>query len=177
MTDAREYGRALFQLAKESGRDDAVREDCLALNEAICKNPEYTKLLDTPALSREERLSLIDGALGCLDEYLLNLVKILSEKHLGYALDSALSGFFEAYDDSHGIERVEAITVQPLTEEQTCVLTKKLEEITGKTIIIKNTVDAAILGGMKLRYCGKQLDGSVKTRLDSLDQSLKSTII
>ena len=53
----------------------------------------------------------------------------------------------------------------------------ELEEITGKTIIIKNTVDAAILGGMKLRYLGQQIDGSIKTKLDKFDKSLKDLVI
>jgi F-type H+-transporting ATPase subunit delta len=54
---------------------------------------------------------------------------------------------------------------------------EKLAKMTGKTIIIKNTVDKSILGGVKLRYSGIQLDGSVKTRLDTFEKSLKNTVI
>ena len=44
-------------------------------------------------------------------------------------------------------------------------------------IIVKNTVSPEILGGVKLRYSGIQLDGSVKTRLDKFEASLKNTVI
>jgi len=56
-------------------------------------------------------------------------------------------------------------------------MAEKLASTTGKKIIIKNTVTPEILGGVKLRYSGKQLDGSVKTRLDKFEQSLKNTVI
>ena len=47
----------------------------------------------------------------------------------------------------------------------------------SKTIILTNTVDPSILGGVKLRYLGVQLDGSVKTRLDKFEDALKNTVI
>ena len=53
----------------------------------------------------------------------------------------------------------------------------KLSAMTGKKIILKNTISPEILGGVKLRYSGIQLDGSVKTRLDKFEASLKNTVI
>ena len=46
--------------------------------------------------------------------------------------------------------------------------------MTGKKIILKNTVKPEILGGVMLRYSGIQLDGSVKARLDGFAKSLKN---
>jgi F-type H+-transporting ATPase subunit delta len=64
-----------------------------------------------------------------------------------------------------------------MTESQIEALKAKLIAETGKKIIIKNTVDPTILGGVKLRYSGKQIDGSVKTRLDAFSESLKNIIV
>ena len=55
------YGDALFSLAEEMGQTDAVMQDIEILGRAIEENPEYLGMLDSPALSREERLALIDG--------------------------------------------------------------------------------------------------------------------
>ena len=46
--------------------------------------------------------------------------------------------------------------------------------MTGKKIILTNTVKPEILGGVMLRYSGIQLDGSVKSRLDAFSRSLKN---
>jgi exodeoxyribonuclease VII large subunit len=57
------------------------------------------------------------------------------------------------------------------------LLKEKLENMTGKAIVIKNTVDKTVLGGIKLRYLGRELDGTLKARLSSIEKSLKNTII
>ena len=85
--------------------------------------------------------------------------------------------FLASYDQSRGIERVEAISAIPLTTAQIERLQHKLHAITNKQIIVNNTIDPDILGGMKLRYLGKQIDGSIKTRLDSFEKSLKDLVI
>ena len=64
-----------------------------------------------------------------------------------------------------------------MSVEQLEKMKTKLEKMTGKTIIIKNTVSPEILGGVKLRYSGIQLDGSVRTRLDAFEESLKNIVI
>ena len=69
------------------------------------------------------------------------------------------------------------ISAVPLTEDQLTRLTAKLEGITGKQIIINNIHDPSLLGGMKLRYMGVQLDGSVKTKLDSFEKSISERVI
>ena len=81
MTGAREYGRALFMLALELGALDEIKNDAYTVKMALDANPEYKDLLDTPAISKEEKLSLADKAFGGLHFSVSNLVKILSEKH------------------------------------------------------------------------------------------------
>ena len=122
-------------------------------------------------------MDIVDGAFSSLDPCLVNLIKILTEKRLAHLIMGAFEGFAESYDEARGIERVDAITAVPMSKGQLEALKAKLEKITGKQIIIKNTVDPAILGGIKLRYMGIQLDGSVKTRLDSFERSLRDTIL
>lgn len=174
---AKEYGKALFLLTEESGTTEKVREDIGTMLGALENNEDYYKLLNTPALSKEERLGIIDAAFATLDPCLVNLMKILTEKRLAHLMGGAIKGFEDAYDEARGIERVDAITAIPMTDAQLCALKAKLEDITHKQIIIKNTVDPEILGGIKLRYMGIQMDGSVKTRLDSFERRLRDTIV
>ena len=56
-------------------------------------------------------------------------------------------------------------------------MTAKLTKTLSKTVVLNNIVDASILGGVKLRYGGVQLDGSVKTRLDKFEDALQRTVI
>ena len=85
--------------------------------------------------------------------------------------------YLSEYDKARGIERVEAVTAVAMTEAQLAALRAKLTALTGKTVVIRNTTDPTILGGMKLRYSGLQLDGSVRSRLDAFERSLKEIVI
>ena len=56
MTGAKEYAKALFLLSEEEGESESVLSELEMLSELIKENSEYSKLLDTPALSKDERL-------------------------------------------------------------------------------------------------------------------------
>ena len=177
MTDAKEYGKALFELAEESGRTDALLSELNLVRAAFDENPEYKKLLDTPALPKDEKLALIDRAFLGIDEYVLNLLKILCERHSVYLFSKTVDSFAALYDEARGIERVEAITAISMTDTQIETMKVKLDAITGKNVVIRNTVDKTILGGVVLRYSGVQLDGSIKTRLEDFKKSLSNIVM
>ena len=177
MTDAIEYGRALFELCEETEKTEKVLGELQLTLSAFNENPSYFKLLDTPALPKDEKLALIGKSFADADEYLLNFIKILCERHSVYLLPKIKDSFSAFYDESRGIERVDAVTAVPMTDEQVKALTKKLEAKTHKTIIVNNKVDRSILGGVILRYSGIQLDGSVKTRLDDFGKSLSNIVM
>ena len=177
MTDAKEYGKALFLITEEDGTTERVYAEIKSASSVVKKNPEYEKIIDTPALAKEERVGLIDEAFSQYSENLVNLMKILAERRSFHLFTKVADAYLAFYNEARGIEDVEAVTSIPLSPEQTAALAKKLGTLTGKTIVVHNTVDASILGGMKLRYSGIQLDGSVKTRLDKFEAALKDTVL
>ncbi len=177
MTVKSEYGHALYLLAKEIGRVEELKLDLTAANEIFRENPEYSVMLDTPAISKAEKLALVDEALKPLDENIVSLIKILSEKHSVATFRDVYSTFIALYNEDMGIIEVEAVTAIPMNENQLSLLRDKINKLTGKRAQIKNTVDPSILGGVKLRYEGIQIDASIKTRLDGFASSLQSVII
>ena len=177
MVDIKEYGKALLLLAEEEDNLNHVYNDAACLASVLKENPDYLKLLNSPAVSSEEKNSLIDNALGGFNKNLKNLVKLLSAKHIANKLPLALKGFFEAYDEFVGICRAEVITARALTEEELDRLKKRLENETGKTVIITSGVDTSVLGGVRLRYLGRELDGTLKTRLENFEKRLKNAVI
>lgn len=177
MTAARDYAKALFLLTEELGTTESANEDIRAVRELLLENPSYATLTDTPALSPEERLSLISEAFAEVDVSVGNLIKILCEKHSVYLLPDIAKEFVSIYNESRGICPAEAVSAVPLSEAQLGAIREKLAFMTGKTVILKNTVDPTVLGGIKLRYMGIQLDGSLKARLNAIEQGLKNTIL
>ncbi len=177
MTGREEYGRALFLLAEEEGETERIKEELSVLMNALKEDPDYTSLLDTPALTKAERLTLIDEALGSFCENLKNLIKILAEARCAHLLPYVSASFTELYYESRGILPAEAVTAIKLTGGQIKSITEKLEAKTGKKVLLQNKVDPKVLGGVILRYSDTQLDGSVKTRLDKFEEALSEVIV
>jgi F-type H+-transporting ATPase subunit delta len=177
MIDAKEYGRALFLITEEENLSDKVLADVKIAEGVLKKNPDYVKLLDSPAITKAERVNLADKAFSGLNVNLLNLIKILIEKREVRLFGKVADEYYSLYDESRGILRVEAVTAIPLSDSQRDAMTKKLELSLRKKVILTNTVDKTTLGGVTLRYSGVQLDGSIKTRLDKFEDALKQTVI
>lgn len=177
MTDANEYGKALFLITEEDAVSDSVLADVKTAERVFKANPDYVKLLNSPAVPKEERVELADRAFSGLDIRLLNLIKILTENRSVHLFEKLAATYYALYDEARGITRVEAITAVPLSDKQKQAIETKLGASLNRRIALTNTVDPAILGGVTLRYGGIQLDGSVKTRLDKFEEALKNTVI
>ena len=173
MVDASEYGKALLLLTDEQGTTESVLEDIAAVKAVISENPKYADLADTPAVPPAERTALIGEAFFGIDNDLLSLLKILCEKREFYRIGAIADAYRACYEESRNILNVTAVTAVAMSGKQIEKLQEKLALKTGKTVVVKNTVDESVLGGMKLRYAGVQLDGSLKANLDSLASALR----
>ena len=179
MIAAEEYGRALFMLAQGEGEDGPSNYLCTLeqVDALLQTKPEYLKLLDTPAVPIDERLGLIDEAFGACEKNIINFFKILCEKYAFCHLHDCVKAYQRMYREVYSVSEVSCVTAQPLTEQQKEALYEKLNRVTGNEIILKCTVDPSLVGGIVLVVDGKQIDGSVKTRLETFRQNLAEIIV
>lgn len=177
MIDPREYGKALFLLAEERGTGDSVLSDLETAERAFSALPSYEKLLDSPAVSGEEKSRLIDEAFAPLDKDVVSFLNILAERHAIYDFPKCVTAYRALYDEARGNLRVVAVSAVPMNKEQIAALSQKLAKKTGKTVFLENEVDPSILGGLRLRYAGIQIDASLRTKLDALEKQIAGMIL
>lgn len=169
----KEYGTALYQLAREENQVEEIREGLALACQAMGDAPEYVKLLQNPALPKARRLELLDEAFRqAVPVYVLNFLKILCEKSALGILDGCRKAFLALYYEERNILPVTATSARPLSGEQRSALKERLEKTTGKSILLTEQMDEGLLGGMKVEYAGKELDGSVAGRMEQLRRIL-----
>ena len=172
------YGQALFELAKEENLDTVILEQLEVLDKSFSQEPEFLRLLAAPNLSKTERCDILDESFrGKVHTYVLSFMKILVEKGYIRHFGDCCTAYREFYNTDHGILVVQAVTASALTQEQAHRLTEKLQKITGKTVELQCRIDPSVLGGIRLDYDGKRMDGTVKNRLDSVGKLLKNTVL
>ena len=172
------YAQALYDLAKDEGLGKTILEELAVLKKVFSDTPQYSKLLSTPDIPKQERCGVLDEAFrGKVHPYVLNFMKILTEK--GYIRDfpHCCDAYRSFYNEDNGILVVKAVSAVALTSAQVEKLTEKLSATTGKTIDLQCSIDATALGGLRLNYDGKQVDGTVKTKLDAIGKLLKNTVL
>lgn len=174
---AMNYANALYTLSAEENLSETVLNQLKTLQDSFMSEPRFMQLLTAPNIPKQERCQVLDDCFrSIVHPYVLNFLKILTEDGIARCFFECCRTYEVRYHAENGILPVQAVTAVPLTQVQTDNLTKKLCEITGKTVQLQNSVDPECLGGVRLRYEGKQVDGTVKNRLDTLAALLKDKV-
>ena len=172
------YGRALYDLALSEDLSSQIFAELKVLQESFRQEPGFVKLLSVRNLSKTEQCAILSECFdGKLHPYVLNFLKLLTEKGYIRHFSDCVEAFRGCYNEDNNILSVTAVTAVALTPEQTERLTLKLEKITGKSIELTCRSDPESLGGVRLELDGTCLDDTVAHRLESVRQLLKNTVL
>ena len=172
------YGGSLYELAKEEGLTEQIYAQLQQVIAIFDENPAYWQFLDTVSISKQERCKALDEALSSsVEPYLLNFMKILCENAMFAQLRGCAKEYRRRYNEDHGIVDVRAITAVPMAQPLQQKLKEKLGSILDKQVELSCKVDPDCMGGVLLELPGRQLDGTVKHRLDALRESLKAAAL
>ena len=175
------YADALFALLIDEGTDKSGFDVVLAQLKSVCEVirevPDFVKLLNTPTISESEKLGIIDSAFGNkVDSYVYNFLRLVTVKGRMRYFSQMCNEFRCLYNERFNIAEITVTSTAPLTELQRTQLTLKMSGITGKTVVITEKIDTAIIGGIVVDYGNTRLDGSVKTRLAELKGNIAGII-
>ena len=172
------YGESLYELAKDENLTAELGGQLKVLKDCFAQEPAFVTLLSTPSLSKAERCQILDDSFrGTVHAYVLNFLKILTEKGYMRFFSDCCDSFAALYNQDNGILPVTAVTAVALTDAQTQKLAEKLNKITGKQIELHNRIDPSCLGGVRLDYDGQRLDDTVSHRMDAIRNVLKKTVL
>ena len=172
------YGQSLYDLAVEEKADEQIMEELEAVRGILAQNPDYVTLLSEPSVPVKTRTQLLDEAFGGqIHPYLLNFLKILVEKAMLRGFSTCCSAYRKSYNRDHGISEATVVSAVPLSDEQAKALLTKLEKISGKKVELKLVVDPTVLAGIRVEIEGRQLDGTVQSRLSGISRRLNDIIV
>lgn len=172
------YGQALYALAKDEDLCEVIYHDLQVLKTCFEAESEYLVLLAAANISVEERCQIVDTAFaGRVHAYVVNFLKILTEKGYARAYDECFKSYEKQYHVDNDILPIKAVSAIPLSEEQTARLTEKLSSMTGKHVKLTKEVLPECKGGVRLDFEGKRLDDTILKRLNDINQMLTKTVL
>lgn len=177
-SDAGLYGQSLYDLAAQEHLTQELLDQLAQVQSIFRENPDYITLLSEPSIPKKERVDLVDKAFnGAVHPYLLNFMKILLENGLLRGFNACCNVFRSNYNRDNGIAEALVTSAVKLSDDQADQLRQKLEQVSGKKVLLTNRVDEQVLGGIRVELEGKLYDGTVAGRLDDLRKKVSSVVI
>jgi F-type H+-transporting ATPase subunit delta len=166
------YADALFEVAKEKGKLDAIRDQLAQFADAVDGNRELQVFFFSPYFSSAEKIDGVKRAIAGADLEFLNFLELLIEKQRMTEIFRIRRQFEELW--KHENRRID-VTVTSAIELDAAVVSKIGEEIerqTGQEVELASRVDEDILGGVVLQVGNMVLDASIRSRLEKLRKSV-----
>ena len=144
--------------------------------EIINDSRELRNVLSNPAVSREQKLKLLDSIIQHIGatKMLRNFLAVLIDHRRIGKISDLLEQFKRELDRRMGIADAKVSSIRELTSAEKKSLEQQLAEITGKTVRATYSQDAGLLGGVMVRVGSTIYDGSVHGRLQRMRQELAS---
>jgi F-type H+-transporting ATPase subunit delta len=166
---SRRYARALFEL---SGEGVDVASGLSALAEAAAVE-EVAAFLELPDLSAEQKLKVLKKIAGGSSKELDRLVTMLCERGKASLLPEINEIFEEMVRES---EASVVATVVVATKPDAATKKKIETAVSGlagkKKVALEIVEDKEILGGMVVNIGDRQIDGSLRGKLEGLRKAI-----
>ena len=174
-TDAvgRVYAQSLFELAQEEGQADSVAQEMVGLLPLVAAGGELDRLMTHPAIGSDERRQLVQRVFeGKVSDLLYRFLQVVAAKgRLGH-LASIASGYLLAVSEARGEVQVDAYVASAMDEATATRVAGEIGSSLGKTVTLKQHVDASLIGGLKIRIGDQLIDASVVSQLNQMKRNM-----
>jgi F-type H+-transporting ATPase subunit delta len=172
---AERYAGSLFDLAEQAGDVAAVESDLDRFDRLLAESEDLGRMIRSPVFSADDQLRAVAavadraGIVGLTG----NFLRVVAQNRRLFAVPAMIRAFRRIAADRRGEIAAEVVSAHPLSAEQQAQLKETLISVSGKDVAISLTVDPSLLGGLVVKIGSRQIDTSLKTRLNSLKLALK----
>ncbi|MCK5576903.1 MAG: ATP synthase F1 subunit delta [Dehalococcoidales bacterium] len=168
---ARRYAQAIFELDEKEHL--AEWQSDLETILALGQDATVAAYLENPKIHFEDKAKILKERLGGIHPLLLNLIYVLLTRSRLDMLPAIAAEYQHLVDEYQGVERADVTSAVPLDDEAKQGLSQRLGKILGKKVIVETErVDPSLIGGIIVRIAGKLLDGSTRSKLDTLKKEI-----
>ncbi|MBA3676884.1 MAG: F0F1 ATP synthase subunit delta [Sphingosinicella sp.] len=169
------YATALFGLARDEKQLETVAASLAALKRALGESEDFQALIASPLISRDEAARAVAATAKAmkLDTTTTSFLGVLSGNRRLAELGSIIRAFDMLLSAHRGETTAEVTSAHPLTDDQVAALKTNLKSRLGRDVAVDLAVDPAILGGLVVKVGSQMIDGSIRTKLNSLAQAMK----
>ncbi len=168
---AKRYARALFDLARADGKEEAWLESLQGIEQQLA-DPSSALFFREPRIPAERKAAIVAEVAAGADAMVGNFVGLLVQKQVIGVLPSIVREYSQLLNESLGRVQASVTSAVTISPEQHSRLRESLGAMLDKQVVLDAREDPDIIGGIVVRIGDQVIDGSVRARLDGLRQSL-----
>ena len=171
ITYARPYAEAAHKIASESSKTDMWMLDLFILSAAI-SDSKVKAILASPKVDDSQKIDFLHSLLSSKSKDVKQFLEILLENKKIYFLDSIAELFREMVlaDDEILVATIE--TAYELSSEQKSQLSAKLEKEHNRKIMIEESVNKALIAGIKIHVNNQVIDHSIRFKINTMREQI-----
>ena len=175
---ARRYAQALLDIGVEQDNYTELREQLDELAQLFADSKPFRTALLNPSIRLEERRSIIRAIAKKRDwdQMVANFALLLLDNDRFRLVGTIAREFGKVVDAKSGNVRARVLSAVKLDDSQRSRLQKALGDITGKNVLLDTKIDKGLLGGVVARIGGTVYDGSVRSQIDRLRESILAEV-
>jgi F-type H+-transporting ATPase subunit delta len=169
------YASALFDLAEEEGKIDAIGAELDRFSALINGSDDLKRFIKNPVFTAAEQLAAVTALLkqAKIAGLGANFIKVVASKRRLFAIEGMVSGYRALVADKRGVISAEVTVAEAMSDKNSKTVKDALASLTGKTIAVTEKVDPSIIGGLIVKMGSKMVDASVRTKLNSMKLAMK----
>lgn len=168
------YAKALLAIGKEKGLVEPYAGELSSVAAVLSEQDMLRLLLDSPTFPVGKKSAIMTDVaeLMKLSDGMKTFLGLLVEKGRISQLPQIAENYRKFADDLSGLIRATLTSAHGLDNKTHEAIRSGLEKQTGKKVVLNLSVDAELIGGVKAEMSGKIFDGSVKTQLKQIADTL-----
>ncbi|MFL0161013.1 ATP synthase F1 subunit delta [Aquirufa salirivi] len=172
---AHRYAKSLLDLAIEKKVVEDVYQDMVSFQETCQNSKELVLAFKSPIIKHGTKMTILSKLFK--DKFhavSYSIFEIITRKNREKFLPAIAKQFIELYTSYKGIQKADVVTSSTLTEEQRKQVIAIVKEYSGKDVQLHESIDESLIGGFILRVGDKQVDDSIRRKLNDLKVSFAS---
>ncbi len=174
-TVAGRYASALFDLAAEANALPAVEADLNRFAALLVESADLTRLVKSPVYAADEQVRAVGAVLDKAEIGGLtgNFIRVVAGNRRLFTMSDIIAAFRRRLAVHRGEVAAEVTSAEPLSDKHVAALKDALKASIGKDVALHTHVDPALIGGLIVQVGSRMIDGSLRTKLNSLKLAMK----
>ncbi len=172
---AKRYAKALLSIGKEDGQAETYKEELGGFVKLLDEHKELEQAISNPLYDAEGRKKALQAVVERVgpSKVMTSFLSLMFDKGRIQYLKDVYAYYEKLTDELANIVRADLVSAVKLPEKMIEKIQAALSKKTGKKVVMETRIDTALIGGVVTKIGDLVLDGSVKTQLIGLKESLQ----